>query len=594
MLKFWGIFLYVTCCIVIIVTTLYFLQNPSHDTPKPPIPPRPTPSSGRNYKIMLYQGAVPRGAQQNKDMYLKYQRDMIKFAVLHKLDRIFMDISSPSIYTAQDITTLAEVLSNVPGNVQVGAVLEAIPTGDFKLSDEDLEKYFNGEDISKTTPGGINPDPSTWVVPDIGDSNSCISYIRDNSKKADAECIQNCGSSSYCNPNGTCHGCPNVSCAFPKNPSGCPNQLQVAFRFLAKVNEVARQKGAKSFFSSVIVDKENVSSPDKENYAADLFLYVNSALKYLVNDYVPHVEIGQAGQGSMTPQSLMSAGVKYCKKFGDTDYCNSLTNLPDSISIITYPEFYWYGELKPKGCVGCPQTLENVKDQLGATGVDVIKNSDLCSGCEDIKQYLKYYTPENMNMNNVCQNGVCTASGAVCNPDKHCGVFTLYDKCIQSGCNEICCKSIGCVPCKYNETGGSPNTAVIYQKNANNPDGLLEDLDTYANINTYVKDISSKGLNVCPMFSNEISHDWNMDYNGKRYSISGQGTDVENTCVTRKYGNDTCGTFDGFGNWTWDAFEQFLTKFTEKHGLKQIGIYEWQFVPPEWLEGIDNIILPNS
>ena len=94
------------------------------------------------------------------------------------------------------------------------------------------------------------------------------------------------------------------------------------------------------------------------------------------------------------------------------------------------------------------------------------------------------------------------------------------------------------------------------------------------------------------MFSNEISHDWmNIKYQDKEYNISGQGTIKEESCIARKYDGDTCGTFDGFGNWSWEAFKLFLDKFVVQHNLKQIGIYEWQFVPPEWLEGIDKIIL---
>ena len=52
-----------------------------------------------------------------------------------------------------------------------------------------------------------------------------------------------------------------------------------------------------------------------------------------------------------------------------------------------------------------------------------------------------------------------------------------------------------------------------------------------------------------------------------------------------------CGTFDGFGSWSWDQFMGFLTAFKNKVNqnadggdkLKRVALYEWQFVPPQWL-----------
>ena len=67
---------------------------------------------------------------------------MIKFAVLRGIDRIFMDISSPHIYTAQNIDNLSTVISFIPKSIELGAVLEALPTGDFKISNPDINKIF--------------------------------------------------------------------------------------------------------------------------------------------------------------------------------------------------------------------------------------------------------------------------------------------------------------------------------------------------------------------------------------------------------------------------------------------------------------------
>ena len=91
------------------------------------------------------------------------------------------------------------------------------------------------------------------------------------------------------------------------------------------------------------------------------------------------------------------------------------------------------------------------------------------------------------------------------------------------------------------------------------------------------------------MFSNEVSHNW-------PGIVDGTGTNKNNTCLTRSnnFGSNTCGTFDGFGTWTWKKFKNFLDLFVAKHKLNKIGIYEWQFVPPQWLKGIDNVKLLNG
>ena len=62
--------------------------------------------------------------------------------------------------------------------------------------------------------------------------------------------------------------------------------------------------------------------------------------------------------------------------------------------------------------------------------------------------------------------------------------------------------------------------------------------------------------------------------------------------IWNNFDGDTCGTFDGFALWSWNQFADFINKYAEnplKNGeaLPQIGIYEWQFVPPHWKVGID-------
>jgi hypothetical protein len=47
-----------------------------------------------------------------------------------------------------------------------------------------------------------------------------------------------------------------------------------------------------------------------------------------------------------------------------------------------------------------------------------------------------------------------------------------------------------------------------------------------------------------------------------------------------------CGTFDGFGNWEWTKFEEFMELFAQQYNVKDIGVYEFQFVPPSWIPNV--------
>jgi len=43
-----------------------------------------------------------------------------------------------------------------------------------------------------------------------------------------------------------------------------------------------------------------------------------------------------------------------------------------------------------------------------------------------------------------------------------------------------------------------------------------------------------------------------------------------------------CGTFDGWGDWDWSPFEEFLNLYAAKYNVHDCGIYEAQFLPPSW------------
>ena len=234
--------------------------------------------------------------------------------------------------------------------------------------------------------------------------------------------------------------------------------------------------------------------------------------------------------------------------------------------------------------MGCPHDLDNSNGEMGAKTLNDVINGKQCKDCKG--DFMKYWNENEMVLENKCQaDGTCSLSGTC--TDGKCPQWTLYDKCKKSGCNLECCKSLGCWACKYADKTGkkAPNLSMIYQKNRNNPQGMMSDLENYTGLDNNSKDIVKNDRNIWPMFSNEISHKWKDSgggADGTGNSIDGKGIDVTNTCTERKYGGDTCGTFDGFGNWSWDSFETFLKSYANKYGLKQLGIYEWQFVSPEW------------
>jgi hypothetical protein len=136
---------------------------------------------------------------------------------------------------------------------------------------------------------------------------------------------------------------------------------------------------------------------------------------------------------------------------------------------------------------------------------------------------------------------------------------------------------INCVGCKE----GAPRTDAtcmnclnaIYQTNRNNPQGMLDAFSKYLDpINTSNNPLSLPG--TCPLLSIELAH------------IDKIGITPEKTCIKHQYdtSDDFCGTFDGFGNWEWSKFEEFMDLFAEKYRVNDIGVYEFQFVPPAWLE----------
>ena len=184
------------------------------------------------------------------------------------------------------------------------------------------------------------------------------------------------------------------------------------------------------------------------------------------------------------------------------------------------------------------------------------------------------------------------------------------------------CGCLGCVSCKYSnpnagpggtsvnwsgglKAGDPPNMHIPYQRygpyGIDDPDAFaseiwttteddLKDNPYKAFIGTDRDLFLSNLYGMRAMFSNEVAHNWTNSTGSLR--IDGRENN-KYSCVARRMGNDTCGTFDGFSNWSWKQFSAFLDSFASQpkkltkdapDNLQELAIYEWQFVPPEWLK----------
>ena len=130
-----------------------------------------------------------------------------------------------------------------------------------------------------------------------------------------------------------------------------------------------------------------------------------------------------------------------------------------------------------------------------------------------------------------------------------------------------------------------------YRYFANRPQAFLEyllrtnecGLDSFVSMRENV----SKDTGTWPMFDLE-------NLSGSRKSGV---LDTDRTCLARHFvgkvdsekGNG-CGTFGGFSYWDWDRFMEFMLLFSDHFGAKTLGIYESQFIPPEWMKSEVSIL----
>ena len=635
-------------------TELTLLQDEAAEAARKEYPIR----GSKNYKRTIYQGAVPPDARKKgdgtgEDTYIDYQKAMFQWAADDKIsiDRVFFDLSSLDVYENQTIENLVKILKDVDPSIQVGVLNEAQPDYVFETNNPELQR----------TAGGLNPDPATWIPP----VKDCSILLKDLVEAGTKKCIGAEGekpicpkadpANDYANGDGSCKctngddllcwtkeictqydaegNCKYPACENPLKGKGCPNQLQVSYRFIAEVNKALQAQGsAGGYITCVIADKENGA------YAENILLSLACAhtiLRPSLPDRLQKcMEVGLAGQGSMTPGGIVVSSLLFC--------CNnnmnpapgeSATNPTgattiegmflsedkgggrralrapyNDILITTYPELYWYmNDLKPLGCVSCDHTMTD-----GLTAKSSAECFDGRFGITNahalFDKYNKYFDHTIM----VPKEG--DDLYAQCLEDAKAGNFGKGD-----GVNaDQLCKCLACVSCKYsnpnpgegdksvapgNSPGSAPNMNIPYQRygpyGQNDPAAFAKEIwyttdddpDPYkARIGTTRNLFTSNLYGMRAMFSNEISHNWG-DPNSE-LRIDGRENN-QYSCIARRMGSDTCGTFDGFSNWSWEKFSEFLDQFSGqpagdgRSGLQELAIYEWQFVPPHWLKGTD-------
>ena len=142
---------------------------------------------------------------------------------------------------------------------------------------------------------------------------------------------------------------------------------------------------------------------------------------------------------------------------------------------------------------------------------------------------------------------------------------------------------VQCVGCKnitdLNKSPCKNCLNSIYQKYKNKPQEMLNNFTPYLDTANGGKN-SKTPLNMpgtCPLLSIELAH---ADKTGMGACVQSKFNPVKSPKNNAK---NWCGTFDGFGNWDWDCFEKFMDLLADKYNLKDIGVYEFQFVPEAWL-----------
>ncbi len=142
----------------------------------------------------------------------------------------------------------------------------------------------------------------------------------------------------------------------------------------------------------------------------------------------------------------------------------------------------------------------------------------------------------------------------------------------------------------------------IYQDHINDPQGLFAAITSGSGQGQYLGSILPKNPSdmnnpsniyhykqTYPMFSTE-----NINKNSGKGCTSGLNPKggQDQCCIANYfYGEaNSCGSFNGFGNWDLDKFMEFMNLWSEKFGSQSIAIYEWAFIPTKWVPDFAKIM----
>jgi len=152
-------------------------------------------------------------------------------------------------------------------------------------------------------------------------------------------------------------------------------------------------------------------------------------------------------------------------------------------------------------------------------------------------------------------------------------------------------------------------TNTVYQKHINDPNGLLKAItDSSTPVGSYLNGMISEGIdgkskNGLPLNVYKYDQTYPMFSTENINAQSGTGCSGINPVNGKKqccianyfYGEaDSCGSFNGFGNWQLDKFLEFLNAFSTKFGSNEMAIYEWQYIPTAWIPDFDKIMGSSS
>ena len=386
-------------------------------------------------------------------------------------------------------------------------------------------------------------------------------------------------------------------------PPGCPNVIQTSLKLISMVND-SIDTSKNNLFTYIIQDGENNLSADVR--LADWWCAMK---KYLVKPNrleEKELRFGQAKQGSLTTQSMIEGCIK---NIGES--CGDLA--PPKDQLLSFPEVYWYlddinlatEDIRPG------QTCDPSKCGKGPNGqiTGQCKDGDLCDcvrgwggencllpggGCNGCNHYnLDIYRSQGLS--NSSQHMV--ASGPY-KPPSDCNVDSCDTNDIitmgKPGAFGVCtdavkkgtCSTQDC--CLYPSCAMCANTEISYIKYRDSPEEMADFMYQRAIWQNLIKDPKGLGWTLpdgtpqaFPMFSNEVSHDWNFpDIDG---IIVGTNQGKGNKCTGMKNGVPICGTFDGFGTWTWTNYCKFIEAFAGKTRIYEFGLYSGQFLYPHWI-----------